>query len=190
MQFRSVKPVRTAKIGSIAASAALCIIGLIFMVAPDLSMRTIGIILGIVLSAFGAFRIVGYLSKDLYRLAYQFDLEIGIVLLAAGIVILFKPERMMNFISIALGILLLVEGLFKIRVARDAKRFGIERWWLTVILAVATFVLGVVLIYQYALGAKLLTVLLGVALLAEGVLNLYAQITMVKIIKNQVTDEV
>ena len=41
----------------------------------------------------------------------------------------------MNFICVVLGVAVLADGLLKIQIALDSKRFGISKWWL--ILAVA-----------------------------------------------------
>lgn len=36
----------------------------------------------------------------------------------------------MNFICVILGIAVLSDGLFKMQMSLDAKRFGIREWWL------------------------------------------------------------
>lgn len=190
MQFRSVTPIRAAKIGYIVMSVALCAVGLLFMIRPHISALAIGYILGVAFIIFGIAKMAGYFAKDLYRLAFQFDLETGIILLVLGVVILFRPGGMMSFISITLGVVILADGLFKIRIALEAKQFGIERWWLTIVFAAAAIVLGVVLVFQSAQGAAFLTALLGGALLAEGLLSLYVVVTMVKIVDHQYPDKV
>ena len=190
MRFRSVTPIRAAKVSYIVMSAVLCVIGILFMTRPRISATAMGYILGAALVIFGIAKMAGYFAKDLYRLAFQYDLETGIILLVLGIIILIFPGGMMNVISIALGVLILADGLFKIRIALDARRFGIERWWLTIVLAAAAILTGVVLVFQSARGAALLTVVLGAALLADGLLCLYVAATMVKIVANQYPDEV
>lgn len=46
------------------------------------------------------------------------------------------------------GIPVLADGLFKIQVAVDAKRFGIGQWWLVLLLAVLTGVIGLLLVLR------------------------------------------
>lgn len=190
MRFRSQTPLRAVKTGYIVMSVVLCAVGLLFMVRPHISALAIGYTLGVALIIFGIAKMAGYFAKDLYRLAFQYDLEAGVILLILGIVILCKPGSMMSFISVTLGVMILADGLFKIRIALEAKRFGIERWWLTIIFAAAAILLGVALVFQSEQGASFLTVLLGAALLAEGLLSLYVAVTMVKIVSNQYPDEV
>ena len=190
MKMRSVAPMRIAKIGYIVVSILLCIAGGLFIVRPDVSVSGIGITVGAAMAVFGVIRLIGYFSRDLYRLAFQYDLEFGILLIILGLVVLFRPDNFMNFICIAIGVVILLDGLFKIQIAMDSRRFGIESWWLVLVMAIFTGVVGAALVFDSARGAEILTVLLGVSLLSEGILNLYTVISMVRIIRHQRPDTI
>lgn len=188
MKMRSVTPMRIAKIGYIVMSLIFCAAGILFISLPELSESVIGICIGITVSIFGIVKLVGYFSKDLFRLAFQFDLEFGILMLILGAVILMSPKNLMTFICISLGIAILLDGLFKIRIAFDSKQFGIKDWIIILVIAIVTGLVGCVLIFNSVIGAKILTVLLGVSLLSEGILNLCTVVSTVRIIKNQHPD--
>lgn len=188
MKMRSVTPMRIAKIGYIVMSVMFCIAGALFIALPDISITMIGISMGIAMIVFGIVKLVGYFSRDLFRLAFQFDLELGILLLVLGLIVLIRPDDLMTFMCIALGISILTDGLFKVQIALDSKRFGIKSWWVILALAVVTGTIGVFLIFRSAKSAQFLTVLLGVSILAEGILNLYTVISTVIIIKHQQPD--
>lgn len=186
--MRSVIPMRTAKIGYIVISSLLCVLGIILFAVPEFSVLAIGYICGSLLIVFGVVRLIGYFSKDLYRLAFQYDLAIGIMITVLGTVMLFHPDSLMNFICLSLGIVFLTDGLFKIQIAQDAKKFGIQKWWLIFALAIITAVFGAILVARPDKSIRILTVLIGVCLLCEGVLNIGTMITSVKIIKHQHPD--
>lgn len=188
MKMRSVTPMRIAKIGYIVMSVMFCIAGALFIALPDISITMIGISMGIAMIVFGIVKLVGYFSRDLFRLAFQFDLELGILLLVLGLIVLIRPDDLMTFMCIALGISILTDGLFKVQIALDSKRFGIKSWWVILALAVVAGTIGVFLIFHSAKSAQFLTVLLGVSILAEGILNLYTVISTVLIIKHQQPD--
>lgn len=188
MKMRSVTPMRIAKIGYIVMSVMFCIAGALFIALPDISITMIGISMGIAMIVFGIVKLVGYFSRDLFRLAFQFDLELGILLLVLGLIVLIRPDDLMTFMCIALGISILTDGLFKVQIALDSKRFGIKSWWMILALAVVAGTIGVFLIFRSAKSAQFLTVLLGVSILAEGILNLYTVISTVLIIKHQQPD--
>ena len=188
MKMRSTTPMRVAKIGYVIMSVVFCVVGILFMVWSDVSTVALGYALGGAMIVFGIIKMVGYFSKDLFRLAFQYDLELGIVLTVLGIIVLAKPFDVMNFIFIAMGIAILTDSLFKARIAYDAKRFGITVWWMILALAIVSGVIGVMLIIRPWESARMLTVLLGISLLSDGVLNLCVVISTVKIIKNQYPD--
>ncbi len=188
MKMRSIVPMRIAKIGYVLISTAFCLIGIIMMVYPDFSLNVIGICCGIAMIIFGIVKLIGYFSKDLYRLAFQYDLQFGILMLIIGLIILLKPANTINFICISLGILITVEGLFKIQIAFEAKNFGIQKWWLIITLSIVTVIIGILLVFRPSDGARTLVILLGASWIAEGILNLCSAISMVKIVKNQMPD--
>ena len=188
--MRSTFPMRVAKIGYIIMSSMLCLLGVILIIAPDFSISLLGILCGSILVVFGVIRLVGYFSKDLFRLAFQYDLVFGILMLVIGSVVLVRPDGVLNFVCIALGISILADALFKIQIAMESKRFGIKEWWLIFDTAIIAGIFGLILIFRPAEGSSLLTVLFGVALLSEGILNMSTAFTTVKIIRNQMPDDI
>ena len=188
MKMRSVAPMRIAKYGYIVMAAAFCVIGLLLMIFPETSTQVICCTLGIAMLCFGVIKLIGYFSRDLFRLAFQFDLEFGILLTALGLIVLLRPAGAMSFLFVALGISILTDGLFKIRIAMDAKTFGVRSWWLLLMLAIVTAIVGLLLVFHPLKSAQWMTVLLGVSLFAEGVLNLSVAVSTVKIIRHQQPD--
>lgn len=188
MKMRSVTPMKVAKIGYIVMSAVFCAAGLLFIVKPGVSAAIIGILMGIAMIVFGTVKIIGYFSRDLFRLAFQFDLAFGILMVILGVIVIGRPNDLISFICVVLGVSVLADGLFKIQIALDARKFGIENWWLLLLLAVAAGAFGALLVFQSAKGAEIMTALLGVSLLIEGVLNFSTVIDTVRIVKNQQPD--
>lgn len=188
MRLRSVAPLRTAKIGYIVISAALCALGIVLIAVPELSASVLGIVCGILLIVFGAVRLAGYFSRDLYRLAFQYDLPFGILLMVLGAVMLIRPGSLVNFICIALGLSVLSDGLFKSQIAWEARRFGIGKWWLILTLAVISCACGLALMLRPGEGGRLIMIVLGITLLSEGILNLCTALTAFKIVRNQKPD--
>lgn len=185
---RSVLPMQTAKTGYIVISALLCILGASIICRPDVSTAVLGSFAGIMLIVFGIFKLIGYFSKDLYRLAFQFDLAFGILMLILGIVILTKPENLMHFLCIATGLYVTADGLMKLQTVRDSRSFGIRSWWVILIAALLTCALGIALMLRPAEGSALMMQLFGGVVLAEGLLNLATVLITVKIVKNQKPD--
>lgn len=185
---RSVAPMRAAKTGYIVLSVLFCVLGAALWVWPALSTLLLGRFLGACMVLFGAVKLVGYFSKDLYRLAFQYDLALGILLLALGVVALTKPDSTILFFGVLIGVCVLTDGLFKVQMSMDARAFGLPRWWLILVLALVSCGFGVALVFRPSESMPVLTALLGLSLFSEGLLNLCVALSAVKIVDNQVPD--
>ena len=188
MDMRSVAPMKTAKIGYIVMSVLFRVLGVVLLFTPGVSALWIGRLLGIGLILFGAIKLVGYFSRDLFRLAFQYDLAFGLLLMVLGIVTLSHPGDALSFLCVMFGIPVLADGLFKIQIAMDSRQFGIRNWWLVLVLAALTCVVGVVLVFRPMTGVRALTALMGLSLLCDGVLNLSVALCTVKIVDYQRPD--
>ena len=188
METRSVASMRFAKTGYIVMSIVFCVVGVLFIALPAKAAVVIGKTLGVAMAAFGVVKLVGYFSRDLFRLAFQYDLEFGILLIALGLTVLLRTSGVMDFICVAMGVAILADGLFKIQIAVDAKRFGIQAWWLILVLAALAGGVGLLLVFRPWESVQALTVLLGISLLAEGGVNLCVALSTVKIVGHQQPD--
>lgn len=188
--MRSVTPMRTAKAGYIAMSVILMAAGAVLIAAPDTLASAMCSVLGIASAVFGGVKIASYFSKDLFRLAFQHDLAEGILLMILGVTAAVKPELFLGFIGVIFGVCVLADGLLKIQTAIDAKVFGVSKWWLILAAAIAADIAGFFLIINPVDSAAVVAVILGVTLVMEGLLNLITVLVAVKIIKNQLPDDV
>lgn len=186
--MRSVLPMQTAKAGYIVISAVLSLLGIFLMRQPDVSTAAVGTAAGVLLVIFGIIRLIGYFSRDLYRLAFQFDLAVGILLLILGIILLTKPQDLLHFLCVVTGMYVTADGLMKLQTAHDAHRFGIASWWMILAAALLTSAAGVCLLVRPAQSVRIVMQLFGAVLLAEGLLNLLTVLVTVKIVRNQKPD--
>ena len=186
----SIKLMKTAKIGYVILSLIFCVIGVVLIMAPGAITPVLAGTFGILLILFGIVRIIGYFSRDLFRLAFQYDLAFGLLLLVLGVITIWKAEDFMIFISIVLGIYVLADGLLKVQIALDSRVFGIKYWWMILIAAVAAGTIGCILMIRPSGSAMVLAVLLGWCLLAEGILNLVTVLLAVRIIRHQQPDRI
>lgn len=182
---KSVFLIRIAKFGYIITSLILCLFGLSLILKTDYIPAYLIKIGGVICIIFGTIKLIGYFSKDLYRLAFQFDFELGVIYIILGLIIVLDLGKVINYIAVPVGLLVMVDGLFKLRISKDAKDFGIERSWIILVMGLLASILGGCLALAVGKNLKLCNVLLGLVLLVEGSLNLLTVIMTVKIIKHQ-----
>lgn len=60
------------------------IFGICLMIRPELSLRIICRLAGVLFLIYGFVKISGYFSRDIYELAFQFDFAMGLFSLAIG----------------------------------------------------------------------------------------------------------
>lgn len=164
--------IKNAKTAYIAVSVVMIILGLLLVLFPALSALTLCYIVGAVVTIFGAVKLLSYFSRDLFRLAFQFDFALGIFAVLAGILILLHPTNVVNVMPVIIGVFVLLDGSFKIQTARDAKIFGLHGWWGILVLAILTCLGGLFLIINPFSGAVALMILLGATLIMDGIQNL------------------
>ena len=187
--MKSNNTLKAAKYGYIILSVLICALGITLIAVPDFSVSMLCWIGGVLLIAFGCVKILGYLSKDLYRLAFQYDLAFGILLIVLGIILIWRTDAMIHLIGVLLGIFILADSLLKIQIALDSRTFGIRSWWLIMVEAVITAVLGFLLLFRHYEGTEAIMMLLGASFLGDGILSLTTVLVAVKIVKKNIVDE-
>ena len=184
--MRSVTPMKAAKTGYIVMAALYCLAGILLIIFPDISTKAVGIILAVGMIVFGCVKLVGYFSKDLFRLAFQHDFALGLLMIVLGVVVLLRPMSAMGFICVVIGISMTVDGLFRVQMSMDAKAFGVKSWWMILVSAIVTGTTGILLLVNPFESAVALTVLLGITLLADGISNIWIAAYTVKAIKKEI----
>lgn len=161
-------------------SVLFILFGICMLVQPSFFAYALCYIVGALCLVHGIMRLVGYFSGDLYRIAFQFDLALGIASVLLGIVILLHSSAFISAVHIIIGALTLFTGALRVQSAVDAKRFGISRWWLLLIGACLTIALGILLVVSPFDGALAVICVTGAALIVEGIENLLILLYMVK----------
>lgn len=151
-------------------SVGYIILGLLLLLAPETSQRIITYIIGGVAIISGLARIILYFVKDDYASAFRNDLAVGIVLLIAGIYLIARPDNIWQWIPVLIGFGVVFDSIIKMQHSFDLKRSGFNFWWLVLIAAMATAVLGALLILDVF--NNILFVYLGIVLVADGIINI------------------
>ncbi len=179
---------RIAKYVNIIAALCCCVFGIIVISLPQLTDAQFRISAGVILIASGVFRIGGYFSKDLFRLAFEYDLQLGILSIAAGAAVLCKSERVIEFALAVYGTVSLTDGLFKVKIAFDSKKFGISRWYVILAAAIIASLAGAAFLFFTQASARVMSVLFGAVMITHGISNLAVIIFTFKIINHQQPD--
>ena len=144
-------------------SVMFLLLGIYLVVNPETSLIMICRILGAAMAVFGVMKIVLYFIREVEGVAIRFDFAVGLFCIILGVLMLWRAPALTDILSVMIGLLVLVDSVFKLQVAVDSRRMGAHSWW----------------------------VMMGVSLIVDGVQNLctvvYAAV-FVKDVKNAVHD--
>ncbi len=168
-------------------------LGVLLVLRPDTSMIYFCRFLGGVAVLFGLARIIGYFVRELDGVGLRYDFATGAFAIVAGACMLWRAPEGSGVMDVVIGLFILVDCVFKLQVAMDSKRMGARSWWITLLFTCVSLVLGLLLIFDTFKGQRVLSIMMGVALVADGLQNLctviYATI-FVKDVKKKVKDAV
>lgn len=149
--------------------AVIILFGLALVIWPNITMGFLLNLLGGVLIAIGVFHIVRYFTSDHRAAMFNFDLGLGITLAFLGLLVILLKGFLLSIVPAILGCILLITGFVKIQAAFDFKRMQVQRWYLEMIAAGISLVLGMLIIFNPFGTGMLLTRMIGVAILIEGI---------------------
>lgn len=181
--MESFRTLKIARNGYIVSSVCFCALGIWLILEPSVAAELLCLLIGALFTFYGIIKIIGYCAKDFYCLAFQFDLALGLLMGAVGVIIIVRRGALEHMILTIFGLLLLADSLFRIQICIDAKRFGLDLWWKIMVVALAAGTLGALLLIIPSKGAGFMLPLTGAAMVAEGILNLMIVIFTVKILE-------
>lgn len=152
-------------------SLGYILFGLVLLLAPDHGRQLLCYLIGGGAILLGIGRIAWYFAKDEVSRAFHNDIPSGVVLLVLGIYLIARPEAVFGWLPVILGFAVVFDSIIKLQHAFDLKRTGFAPWWGVLVAAIATAVLGILLIMG-VVGPTLLLVYFGIVLLVDGAANL------------------
>ena len=171
--------VKEVRIIHVIVSALLFLSGVFLIARPDIGGGAARWLVGANLIVTGAVRILGYFSNDLYRLAFQYDLAIGGLGTILGVLIFIYPDKVTELLPYVLGTYVILDGLFKLQTAFDAKQFGMRKWSGLLICAIAVSVCGIAVLVGATAWDRV--VLSGVALAVDAAENIWNTMATVRV---------
>ena len=180
--------IRSIKVSFIAVSAVLIALGLWLLICPGVSSAAICVALGAVSVLYGTIKLLGYFSNDLYRLAFQFDLAVGILSIILGMLLILRPDAVLSFLPTVIGVFILVDSILRFQTSIDARHFGMDKWWAILLISCVGAALGVLLLFRPFESALAMIRLMGLTLMIDGTENLMTCLYTVKVPRRSCAD--
>jgi uncharacterized membrane protein HdeD (DUF308 family) len=160
----------------IALSIGLIILGILAMLMPSIASAFFTAVMGWIALLSGVVMIVESFQSRPVR-GFWLNLIVGIFYVIAGFYILFNVGAAILALTLAFGILFIVEGIFTIIMA-FTNRAGSKMFWLVALNGVITLILGIMVLNQFPFSAIwLIGLYVGISLLMSGISLLAAALT-------------
>jgi len=148
------------------------VLGIALIVNPHFFTNAIGYTVGGLLTAYGVVELIRYFVKTKESPMYATGLVLGVILCAAGIFIIVRPDFIPKIIAIIFGLYMLISGICNLQDALNLRRQGLENWRVSGIPAVITTVVGIVLVINPLFLTDAALIILGICLLVSGLSNI------------------
>lgn len=168
-------------------SAVLSVaLGIVLLIWSAETITIICKVLALGITVMGVVNLIGYFVNHKLN---SFSGMLGLILVILGIWLFMRPESIAMIIPIVIGVMLAVHGITDIKVAFETKANGYESWWGPMALGIISLVLGVICIVNAFGLVSLAMKFIGVALIYDGVSDLWIVSRAVKSAKKMKEEE-
>lgn len=145
------------------------LVGLVLIFLPAVSNKVVGIIIGVVILIFGINAVYKYFHRDGAKI-YSLNIVFGVLYSILGVVIILYPYSVMEFVTVCLGLFIIINGATKVNYGLWLKRGSEDSWLVTLVTGIFLVVLGIMVVFN-PFSAFTLTQLSGAFLIIVGILN-------------------
>lgn len=147
----------------------MIVLGIVLMIWPQIVGSVLCYMLGISIVLMGTFQLIGFIRGERLGFYNKFNMFMGIVLVLLGLWICIQPRIVLSIVPVVIGIVILIHGLMDIEYTFDIKRTGNDKWWIGLIAAGITLILGLVLVLNPFTAYKITMFLIGLVMLYDGI---------------------
>lgn len=153
---------------SIIISIIMFIIGLVFIIYPEVSFTTITYTLSILLIVNGIY----FLIEKESSIFFSSFLTLGVVELLLGIIMLVNPDIVKTLFPIVAGIIMITKSTLDLRLSILLYRNNINSWLSLLICSIISIICGLIIILNPSIGTIALTTSLGILITVYSISNI------------------
>ena len=129
-------------LGNIILNVLFLIFGVVIYMNPYITMKMIGIIIGIYFMMFGVFAIYEFFIRSISPL-FTYKIFLGVITIILGVFIIANPFNIIKILTFSLGIYLIIVSIVKILEAFKLKKYEYDGWLLVLVTSIILLIFGV-----------------------------------------------
>lgn len=146
--------------------------GILLILFDNLALRITAYVLAGLMILCGVWSVIAYIRSSPTKRITEARLADGLILLIVGVLLAFAPEHLDNLLPIIWGLALLFGGFLKIQYAFDEKSVHVNRWWIMLILAAFSIIIGILSLLNPAFLGESRNLVIGILLVLEALLDI------------------
>ena len=155
---------------AINSALAYIVLGFVMIFYPDKVSIALCYTLGGALTVYGLFNLITYFTAK--QASFGFEMIVGIAATAFGVFFLISPQSILGMIAAILGILIIVDSAIDIKRAFQLKALGLKYWWISFLVSALVIIFAIMTIIFPTFFADIIMIILGIALVYEGISGL------------------
>ena len=163
-------------------SVIYLLIGLTLFFLPGSVLVTISIVIGIIALIVSIFPIINYFKME-NRLLGMGSLITGITFAIAGLVMIIYPSLLETVIAIMIGVVMIINSINKIEYAVTLRDNKVKEWYVSMIFAIITLILGIFFVVNTWTVVKIVTKILGLIIIIYAILDIIETIFVKRKVK-------
>lgn len=168
----------------IGVSVLSLIIGLVFIIYPSMSLKTLGIISALYLIVHGLVMLSLELRISKIYVPYE-SMLLSVLSIVLGAVLLKNPKDASLLITVAFGVWIIVSSINNIKVAYFFRKLKSFPSTLLIVLGILDIILGCLVIIDPFTASISLVLYLGIVLIIHAIFNIVSMIVLNKNIKDK-----
>lgn len=163
---------------TIITSIFLLALGLLLIFKSDATILMVSYVIGAVLIALGIVAIINFLrsKSELYHL----DIVYGIVTIILGVLVIKNPKVIGSIIPFVVGVGILINSGTKLKYALDLRENKESVWKYTLLIAIVSALLGVLLIFNPFKASSILVQVIGIVISVYALLDIISTLLLKK----------
>lgn len=174
---------------SIVSTLVILSFGILLYAFPGTVIKSITIGLGVIFMVIGIIPIINYFRFRSSGLTTTFSFMMGVFCIVVGLILLLNENILGTIIPIITGVWMIINSINRIAIAMDLRDDNVSIWSITLIYAIITLIVGVLLILDPVNGGRLVTKTIGIIICVYSLIDLVNLVTL-KVKANQVVKTV
>lgn len=166
--------IKNMKISYFLAAILYIVLGTILLVWPNTTGNIVCFAFGLLLLAYGIITIISFFVHDSRLGSFRFELVLGIICAAVGLLFLLRPDIVLSIFPVILGIYIVIDALLNLKRALELHSMLYPRWWVALTLSLVSVALGVLILLRPGMTAEVLIMVIGVVFIYNGLSDLWA----------------